>query len=262
MNSGVYMLVNEVTYDYYIGSSKNWVARHCRRRSQLRRNAKENPHLQYAWNKYGEGAFTMYPLEYVDREEDLRKVEFDWIEILAPAYNTARRDERGRIMPSPEGRNKIRLTHLGRKRSPETCQRISLANRGKIVSAESRRRVSESQRKRFSLPGSTDYLKIKTVAHCASISRAKKGKPCFPNRVLTEKSHVGFVNSGLKVWSNKTVDERKEIMAYVRSHKGPEFVRSQELKERISASVKRAYEEGRLQRCGHAIGCPHRKGGD
>lgn len=63
--SGVYSLVNTATDDYYIGSSNRLVRRHNKHIQDLRGGYHRNPHLQRAWQKYGEAAFTFHIIAWV-----------------------------------------------------------------------------------------------------------------------------------------------------------------------------------------------------
>ena len=55
--SGIYKIYNLIDSKCYIGSSNNIVQRWYRHKSSLRKNNHWNPHLQNAWNKYGEESF-------------------------------------------------------------------------------------------------------------------------------------------------------------------------------------------------------------
>lgn len=52
--SGVYMIKNVLNNHKYIGSTKNFKQRLKQHLSDLRNNKHHSPHLQAAWNKYGE----------------------------------------------------------------------------------------------------------------------------------------------------------------------------------------------------------------
>lgn len=64
MNTGIYKIVNTVTGAVYVGSAALSFRRRWQKHlSYLRRGKHVNPHLQSAWNKYGETAFEFIILE-------------------------------------------------------------------------------------------------------------------------------------------------------------------------------------------------------
>ena len=67
---GIYMLLNTKNGKRYVGSSINIRKRLWEHRALLRHNKHGNPHLQNAWNKYGENFFEYSVLEKCD--EDIR----------------------------------------------------------------------------------------------------------------------------------------------------------------------------------------------
>jgi group I intron endonuclease len=66
--SGIYRIRCEPTQKAYIGRASYITARLATHRWHLRRNKHDNKHLQNAWNKYGEEAFTFEVLYYCDKE--------------------------------------------------------------------------------------------------------------------------------------------------------------------------------------------------
>ena len=56
----------------YVGSAVNFKRRRRKHRKSLRKGTHHSPHLQNAWNKYGEDNFKFDVLEYV---EDLKELE-------------------------------------------------------------------------------------------------------------------------------------------------------------------------------------------
>ena len=61
--SGIYKIVNKIDKKYYVGSSKNIKVRWKRHKNDLNKNCHYNPHLQNAWNKYGEKNFKFIVIE-------------------------------------------------------------------------------------------------------------------------------------------------------------------------------------------------------
>lgn len=83
---GIYMLLNTKNGKRYVGSSINIRKRLWEHRALLRHNKHGNPHLQNAWNKYGENFFEYSVLEKCD--EDIRFIrEQFYVDTLHPEYN-------------------------------------------------------------------------------------------------------------------------------------------------------------------------------
>jgi group I intron endonuclease len=74
MNTGIYQILNKVNGKSYVGSAVNIKKRWAVHRHTLRNN-KNSPHLQKAWNKYGEESFEFNVLEYVPNVEWLLEIE-------------------------------------------------------------------------------------------------------------------------------------------------------------------------------------------
>ena len=74
---GIYEIINlaDNKMTSYAGSSVDVRARWLAHANALRGGYHSNPHLQRAWNKYGEGAFAFCVLEQVDAQKDLLERE-------------------------------------------------------------------------------------------------------------------------------------------------------------------------------------------
>lgn len=84
--SGVYCIINLKNGKRYIGSSKNVRQRLWSHRAELRHNKHDNPHLQSAWNKYGEQFFDYFIIEECTIEALLIR-EQHYIDTIHPEYN-------------------------------------------------------------------------------------------------------------------------------------------------------------------------------
>lgn len=113
--SGIYKITCTITNKFYIGSAINLRQRRKSHYGDLQRNTHGNARLQHAWNKYGSESFTFEIVEFVLFREHLLEREQYWLDTLHPFFN---------IVPRAG-------SHLGMKRSPETCKRIGDSNRGK-----------------------------------------------------------------------------------------------------------------------------------
>jgi group I intron endonuclease len=90
--SGVYKITNEINGKYYIGKSTKIGRRWSEHRRFLRQNRHDTPHLQNAWNKYGENSFKFEILERDIPISNLRVTEQKYLDIAKldriNAYNT------------------------------------------------------------------------------------------------------------------------------------------------------------------------------
>jgi group I intron endonuclease len=77
MKSGVYAIICRITNKFYIGSSKNVSKRLNHHFRSLKNKTHKNPHLQNAWNLYGEDSF--YSLIVEHAENNIEREQF-WIE--------------------------------------------------------------------------------------------------------------------------------------------------------------------------------------
>lgn len=201
VQSGIYLIINNVNNHLYIGSSK-WVGHRCDTHfNHLRKNKHHCTYLQNAWNLYGEKSFVFYLLEETGlaKEELITKEQIyldeakkeGWITYnistkagsrLGTKWSSSTRDKAMLYFRSPEFRNKMRLVHLGRKIRPEDSIKHGLAWRGK-----KRPKFSEQWKRNISISkmNISDETRLK-------MSRAKQG------RKLTDehKKHISLGNIG------------------------------------------------------------------
>lgn len=85
---GVYKIINLVNNKIYIGSSCNLGQRLWCHRANLRHNKHHNPHLQNAWNKYGEENFDYCIIERCSEDKQYEREQF-YIDSCHPEYNIA-----------------------------------------------------------------------------------------------------------------------------------------------------------------------------
>lgn len=77
---GIYKITNLVNNKIYIGQSKDVEHRIKDHISGLNHNKGHNPHLQNAWNKYGENNFKFEVIHILDSEDDLDYWEIYYID--------------------------------------------------------------------------------------------------------------------------------------------------------------------------------------
>lgn len=217
MKSGIYSITNTQNGKTYIGSSVNIRIRWRRHKLALREGKHKNPHLQAAWNKYGEAAF-VFEVWCYRRREDLLVFEQMFLDLYRPDYNicmvvgngsrgtqfsNTRRQElsearRGvpwsalRRAAPVTAEARANMSEAGKRRvwTEETRKRISQAITGKHPTPETRAKLSAA-RKGVS-PGNKGK---KTPAEVvAKISAARKGKPWTPaRREAQERKKKGVV---------------------------------------------------------------------
>jgi group I intron endonuclease len=79
--SGVYIIRNRKSRAVYVGSTSRSIDTRLKEHLRyLRAGRHENQHLQHAFDKYGEGAFDLLPLEYIEDFDDILRREQYWID--------------------------------------------------------------------------------------------------------------------------------------------------------------------------------------
>lgn len=172
-SSGIYCIYNTVNGKFYIGSAVNFSDRFSNHKWYFSNANHKNKYLQAAWNKYRESNFQIFIVEYCDKDK-LREREQWWLDISkcydrnigynisssaeVPAFGTKWTEERKieaskrmknfrhseeskakmRIAQkdcmTPELKEKLLLSKLGKPKSEETKRKIGLANSTKIRS--------------------------------------------------------------------------------------------------------------------------------
>lgn len=79
MARGIYKIINVVNNKFYVGSAEDFTRRKRIHWWQLRRGTHGNKHLQAAWLKYGEPAFTFVIVEELPVEADVLRAENVWL---------------------------------------------------------------------------------------------------------------------------------------------------------------------------------------
>lgn len=184
MISGIYAIVNQVNEKRYVGSSVNIFLRWQQHKNALRANRHENQHLQRAWTKYGESAFSfiivdlVLPFHILDVEQKHLDKNKDGYNIAVCALAT----QMG-LIRSRKTRDKIRAAKLGKPLSLEHRAKLSASGKGRVFSEETCSKISAAKtgkkRKPFSEQAKRNMSlsnkgKPKSPQHCAAISAALK----------------------------------------------------------------------------------------
>lgn len=188
MVSAIYKIVNLINGKFYIGSAVNLDRRWKKHKYELKQNRHHSPHLQSAYNKYGDKAFKLIILQKIFKIDDLEVCEQIWIDILKPylreiGYNIRMvtnsnrglkfTDEhkrkigdanKGRVMPEYQ-KEKLRNIII----STETRKKRSIAHTGKILTEETKTKMSKFQLNR-----------THSKSHNNNISKALKGRRLTP----------------------------------------------------------------------------------
>lgn len=129
---GIYKITNMINGKVYIGQSTSVKYRWWKHQSVLRKNTGSNPHLQSAWNKYGEESFKFEIILECPRkklnEEEIKLIKEYKSNNRNFGYNI---NEGGNSCPcSEETRTKIRNARRGKKHTEETKRAIGLSQKG------------------------------------------------------------------------------------------------------------------------------------
>lgn len=179
---GVYVIRHVDSGKVYVGSSIDITRRLKTHLSNLRNGKHRNSHLQRAWDKHGERAFTTDILTVTCRHE-LVVMEQKWIDVLRAAdgrygYNACPiAGSVGSLPKSPEHRAKIGAAHKGMKRSEEAKARMSAAMSGK-----KRAPTSSAHREKLSIVNTGKVRTAAMRAHLSVLMTGVKKGPCTPER--------------------------------------------------------------------------------
>lgn len=159
---GVYIIVNIVTKQFYVGSTfaQGGIRGRLNGHFTLLRNNKHrsNKILQNSFNKYGEENFFGLPLEFVYDKRDARKREKYWVGLLDPFFNI-----------NEVGDGEGLYTDELKEKLGAPFRRRNAASKGQPIS-EKRRAQLESARKSYRKQGVSEETKRK-------LSKSLKGKP-------------------------------------------------------------------------------------
>lgn len=190
----IYKIINIQNAKFYIGSSTVLAARWRKHTRDLRANNHHCPHLQSAWNKYGEDSFVFRVVEVVEPQEQLSIAEQRWLNEhhgKAYCYNFAKyvdNSNRGVVRAeshkqalsvaltefyknnphhavgrrhSEASKALMRNNRAGKPVAESTKELLRLANVGKVASAETRAKLSAQRKGR-----------VRSADHAAKFNKA------------------------------------------------------------------------------------------
>lgn len=178
--SGIYLIKNKVNNNLYVGSSKKSIReRFWSHRTFLRMNKHGNPHLQNAWNKYGEVSFEFIELEYCESNECIEREQY-YIDALLSEYNICVIAANSRFgckqISTPESEHN-RLVGLrkyfqnNKEALKERGKKQGIKNKGRVHKEENKEKFRNAARKN---PVIAINLEIGEQFFCKSISEAKR----------------------------------------------------------------------------------------
>lgn len=148
----IYRITNMANGKFYIGSADSFARREWQHKYYLRRNEHKNPHLQAAWNKYGEEMFVFEIVETIPEGEDQLVWEDKWLrecvgKVDCYNVNTLATAPRLGLTLSEESKQKLSANRTG-KAAGENHYRY-----GQTVSDEVRQKIGNTQRGKPKKPG-------------------------------------------------------------------------------------------------------------
>ena len=108
---GIYLIHNKVNQNSYVGSTRDFRKRWVIHVHLLRSGRHHSPHLQSAWNIYGEESFVFHRLMFIEDKEKRLSLEQHLLDTLPSVYNVSR----------------IAASSEGCVRSPETRAKMALS---------------------------------------------------------------------------------------------------------------------------------------
>lgn len=154
MGGGIYQIINLINSKKYVGSAVNFRKRFLEHKNHLIKKTHHNYHLQKSWDKYGSQNFKFEILEYVNKNDLLKREQY-YINL----YKSCNSDNGYNINP-------IAGSNLGRKFGPpskETRIKYSKARMGKPSPAKGMIRTNKSNLKTSESCGSKPFKVWKSI---------------------------------------------------------------------------------------------------
>jgi group I intron endonuclease len=229
----IYKIRNVVNQKFYVGSTINMKERTRTHRNKLRGNRHHTPHLQAAWNKYGEECFVFEVVEEVGSVDNLQAAEDAWLvaHVGKPhCYNAGLRSGAPWRGVRPEehpcfGRSKAPeeiaaisagvlkryedptyTPRVGKRHTEETKAIISAKVQAAVAEGRSGKFIpSEETRKRMSqaLKGNQNAKgHVRSEEHRRKLAEANKGNQNWLGKTHTEESKAKMSKRVLEVTTN------------------------------------------------------------
>lgn len=169
----IYRITNMANNKFYIGSADSFARREWQHKYYLRRNEHKNPHLQAAWNKYGEGMFVFEIIEQIPDGEDQLAWEDKWLQGCVGKedcynVNTLATAPRLGIVLSEVAKQNISEGRKGKHGG------VNHYRYGQRVSEDVRKKIGDAQRDKPKKPGrkvsAAGMAKIRAAAEAGHYS--------------------------------------------------------------------------------------------
>jgi group I intron endonuclease len=245
---GIYVLLNCVNHNCYIGSTVNLLRRKNEHFRHLRAGKHSNAHLQSAYDLYGPDVFQFHVLEHVSHVEDLLTREQHFLDTRKPEYNLAPVADSGLgVIFSPEARaklsaarrayaglyndlakateaariantsRKLSLEHIeklrGKKHTPETLEKMRIVQRARQHSSEEIKRQRTLNIGRKHTPEAREHMGAPKRGRKQSLEHIEKRAAARRGKKQSPehaaKSRVAFLGG-------KHTDEAKAKMSVAR----------------------------------------------
>jgi hypothetical protein len=197
----IYFIYNTITDCVYVGQTKEHATRLRRHKYHLMKGNHHSDYLQRAWSKYGEAAFSFYPVYEADslaNADEVERAYISWFRALGLSYNMdAGGRQGGEITPetrekiaaaargnqhqlglkrSDETKQKQRERKLGKHQSPEHVAKCTLAKIGQKRSEETCKKIAEANK------GNQNFLgrhHSEETKQAMSEARKGEGNPAY-----------------------------------------------------------------------------------
>lgn len=183
--SGIYKILNIENGHFYIGSTSNLPKRKWDHFSELRNNKHANKHLQRAFLKYGEPAFSFVPVLFCSID-NLLFYEQLFIDQFKPVYNIA----------------KIAGASMrGLKRTPESLAKASAKLKGRILTEEHKAKISAAHMGKIQGPHSEEHKKKigdKSRGRKHTAESIEKMRMVQTGKIISEKQRIQISESKSK----------------------------------------------------------------
>lgn len=211
--SVIYKIINIQNAKFYVGSSIVVAARWRKHVRDLRAGKHHCPHLQAAWNKYGEDSFVFRVVEVVQAPADLSTAEQRWLDAnhgQKHCYNFAKYvDNSNRGVARSDTHKQalsVALTQfyaanphpaLGRTHSAESKQLMGQNRSGQLVTAATRELLRQA-----------NLGKTASAETRAKLSAQRKGKVRSAEHAAKYAKAILEVSTGVVYASLKAVKEK------------------------------------------------------
>ena len=145
MRNVIYKIRNLTNGKFYVGSTVDARVRFQTHRRKLRAGKHQSPHMQAAWNKYGEDCFKFEVVEVVPESENLLAAEQKWLDAHAGkpyCYNWA--TDASAPMRGKKHTEEAKALSAERRKGKHAG--ANHYRYGKTVSEETRKKIGDAQR--------------------------------------------------------------------------------------------------------------------